>query len=58
MPQGIATVVFVVGILGLFLLDRDRKSALKKPLLRMRLPYLYSSLTAPPQGTMERPREG
>src|SRR5207253_708166 len=26
MPQGIATVVFVVGILGLFLLDRDRES--------------------------------
>jgi predicted amidohydrolase len=38
-------------------LDRDRRSALKKPLLRMRLPYLYSSLTVPQEGTTRRDHE-
>src|SRR2546426_6487074 len=43
MPQGIATIIFALGILGLFLLDRDRKSRFSTALW---IPVVWLSINA------------
>src|SRR5437867_13329958 len=43
MPQGIATIIFALGILWLFILDRDRKSRVSPALW---IPIVWLSISA------------